>query len=224
MATQRGSWWLLTINNPTENDRATLQSPPDVIRQAWYQDEIGDKCGTLHIQLCLNTDNCRFQQIKSMFPTAHIQFGESAIKCIKYCSKSKTAVEGTFHHYKRPGLAVQKDLNPEREVFETNQLLLILGSMMTPELCELEPDENFNTFLNNMYLWDPIIADKLLSRNVHQAWLRTQISQFHRFQSLVNSIDDPEDLDPSVRQECLIENGCPICGWSNEDCNNNCYE
>lgn len=224
MATARGSWWLLTINNPSDNDRATLRTPPDVIKQAWYQDEIGEKCGTLHIQLCLNTDNCRFSQIKAMFPTAHIEFAENANACKNYCRKKDTAVPDTYVHYMREGFVPKKGLNPEREVYETNQLLLILASMMEPEMLELDPDDNFNTLLNNMYLLDPVIADKLLSRNVHQAWLRTQNCQFRRFNNLVNSIDDPEDLPPSVRQSCLIEEGCAVCDYSPEGCKECLYE
>lgn len=221
MATARGSWWLLTINNPSESDRATLLSPPDIIRQAWYQDEVGEQTGTLHIQLCLNTDNCRFAAIKAMFPTAHIEAAINAIACKRYCQKSETAVPDTYHHYVREGIAVKKGLEPEHEVYETNQLLLILGSMMSEELCELEPEDNFNTFLNKMYLWRPDIADKLLSRNVHTAWLRTQTAQFRRFQVQVNSIDDDENLDPSVRQECLIKD-CGIC--DNSGCKECLYE
>lgn len=84
--------WILTINNPTEETIEhidTLQESEN-IRDLIGQHERGEE-GTLHIQLFINWKNPRtFSAMKKLFPTAHIEVAENAIKCAKYCSKEDT--------------------------------------------------------------------------------------------------------------------------------------
>lgn len=100
--TQRASWWSVVINNPTEQDRQTVHGPaPRWLKNIKGQDEIGES-GTLHMQLCLNTDQCRFSSIKEWLPRANIHAAMTTahINNLKnYVFKEDTAVANTrFEH------------------------------------------------------------------------------------------------------------------------------
>lgn len=100
MSSDRGSWWSVTINNPTQLEYDKLKSPPSFVREMWYQTEIGEKCGTKHIQLCLNTTYQRFGSIKLWLGNpAHIELARNKDKLINYCRKSATSVAGSFVHW-----------------------------------------------------------------------------------------------------------------------------
>lgn len=99
METVRGSWWLITINNPTELDRQTFSNPPPRwLRMAKGQDEIGEN-GTLHIQAALNTQQVRMSQIKQWLPRAHIELARNAAAVANYVSKDRTSVPDTQFEY-----------------------------------------------------------------------------------------------------------------------------
>lgn len=99
MDTVRGSWWLVTINNPTELDRQTFTNPPPRwLRLAKGQDEIGEN-GTLHIQAALNTQQVRMSQVKQWLPRAHIELARNANAVANYVSKDRTAVPDTQFEY-----------------------------------------------------------------------------------------------------------------------------
>lgn len=90
----RGSWWSITINNPTEADRQSLKQVPSFVKRVKYQDEVGDE-GTLHIQGAVNTAQVRFSQIKQWLPRAHIEVARNPKALLEYVSKSETAVINT---------------------------------------------------------------------------------------------------------------------------------
>lgn len=99
MDTIRGSWWLGTLNNPTEQDRQTIHGPaPRWLRMVKGQDEIGEN-GTLHIQFALNTRQIRLSQIKEWLPRAHLEVARNANAITNYVSKAATAVANSqFEH------------------------------------------------------------------------------------------------------------------------------
>lgn len=93
-AATRGSWWSITINNPTQTDRDALKSPPSFVKLVKYQDEVGDE-GTPHIQGCVNTAQVRFSQVKAWLERAHIEVARDKNALLKYVEKEDTAVAGT---------------------------------------------------------------------------------------------------------------------------------
>lgn len=93
----RASWWSLTINNPTPDDRAALKAPPKFVQDLYYQDEIG-KLGTLHIQGCIHTIYSRSAALNDWLPSAHIEKAKKPPGALKNYVKKKdeTTVEGTY--------------------------------------------------------------------------------------------------------------------------------
>lgn len=101
--TVRASWWSLTLNNPTDDDRTIVHNnPPRWLRSIKGQDEIGGKNNTLHIQMVLNTDQVRASSIKEWLRRAHIKAAltkEHKANLMNYVHKQETAVPGTqFQH------------------------------------------------------------------------------------------------------------------------------
>lgn len=96
MATERASWWSITINNPTEEDRSLLAKDnlPTWVKGVHYQDEVGHE-GTLHIQGAVNTAQVRFSALKQWLPRAHIEVAKNKAALLKYVQKAETAVSGT---------------------------------------------------------------------------------------------------------------------------------
>lgn len=86
--------YILTINNYTEEDKHLLQSA-NVLTKVVAQAEVGEQ-GTKHIQayICFNK-KVRFNQVKQLFPRAHIEDCKDINKSILYCQKanSKDAVQ-----------------------------------------------------------------------------------------------------------------------------------
>lgn len=99
MDTIRGSWWSVTINNPTEQDRQTIHGPaPRWLRMIRGQEELGAN-GTLHYQLAVNTQQIRASQIKEWLPRAHIEVARNPNALANYVNKDNTAVPDTqFEH------------------------------------------------------------------------------------------------------------------------------
>ena len=90
--------WLLTINNPTEDElkiSEVLGREPR-LQYACGQCEVGDE-GTTHIQAYIEWKGPRtFQTMHKMFPRAHCEpRGGTASQARDYCTKVTTAVTGT---------------------------------------------------------------------------------------------------------------------------------
>lgn len=91
--TVRASWWSITLNNPTEQDRQTVRSsPPRWLKMIKGQDEIAPGTGTLHMQMVANTDQVRMSAICNWLKKAHVKaaFTREHIANLKtYCSEEK---------------------------------------------------------------------------------------------------------------------------------------
>lgn len=97
MASQvRSTWWSVTINNPTEADRRSMEQGnlPTFVKSVRQQDEIGEQ-GTLHIQAAVNTAQTRLSAIKEWLPRAHIEVAKNRDALLNYVQKEETAVAGT---------------------------------------------------------------------------------------------------------------------------------
>lgn len=85
--------WSVTINNPTEEDKAQWASLAGLpwVREVSGQLEKGQE-GTLHIQGMLKTQSVRFSQVKKALPRAHIEAARSQAALAKYVTKQETRV------------------------------------------------------------------------------------------------------------------------------------
>jgi hypothetical protein len=114
----RASWWSLTINNPTPDDRAALKAPPKFVLDMVYQDEIGKKCGTLHIQGCIHTIYNRVSALNEWLPRAVISKAKKPPGALlNYCKKSDTAVKDTQVEWHSQTTAAEIEAN---EIIEAN--------------------------------------------------------------------------------------------------------
>lgn len=122
---QRASWWSITINNPTDADRSSLQSAnwPSFVKSYSGQEEVGAD-GTLHIQGALNTAQTRFSAIKNWLTRAHIEAARDKSALLKYVKKSDTAVAGTFKSESKEYLTMDKALKKLVQYYEpaTNEM------------------------------------------------------------------------------------------------------
>lgn len=90
----RSSWWSITINNPTDDDRLRLKDFPSFVKMVKCQDEVGES-GTLHIQGAVNTAQTRLSALKEWLPRAHIEVARDKQALLKYVEKTETAVPNT---------------------------------------------------------------------------------------------------------------------------------
>ena len=95
MDTIRSSWWSITLNNPTEEDRQTVKGPPPRwLKMIKGQEEVGEN-GTHHLQMVANTEQIRASQLKAWLPRSHIEAPKSQKhkdNLINYVHKEETAV------------------------------------------------------------------------------------------------------------------------------------
>lgn len=86
---QKSRGWVLTINNYTPEELDLLTILNGTPTQYIWGEEIGEKCGTPHIQGFLYFKNARsFNSIKKMFPRARIEKAKgSPQQNLTYCSK-----------------------------------------------------------------------------------------------------------------------------------------
>lgn len=92
-ASNKSCCWSVTINNPTEDDKAQWASLSALhwVREVSGQLESGEG-GTLHIQGMVKTQSVRFAQVKKALPRAHIEPARSPAALAKYVQKQETRV------------------------------------------------------------------------------------------------------------------------------------
>ena len=89
MATDRGTAWSVTINNPVAADEENIALSR---QRGWTVDgqlEKGEN-GTPHYQLIVKTPQTRFSAIKKAFPRAHIELARNSAALEQYVHKADT--------------------------------------------------------------------------------------------------------------------------------------
>lgn len=130
MSDSRASYWSITINNPTEDDKrqwAALGQLPWV-KKADGQLEKGKENGTVHIQGYVATQHGRFlTKLREALPRAHVEVARNPSALVNYTKKEDTRV-GKIEQVKTAGPAdVQNELYQEllyngRNFFKTWRL------------------------------------------------------------------------------------------------------
>lgn len=87
----KGSFWSMTINNPTPDEIALSNKPSDPRWNTDGQMERGES-GTVHLQFRLHTHQCRGTEVKRMYPRAHIELCRDRFATKTYCHKEETRV------------------------------------------------------------------------------------------------------------------------------------
>lgn len=171
--TVRASCWSVTINNPTEDDRKRLGEPPDWVKEVHYQDEVGQE-GTLHIQGCLVTAQCRFSKIKSYLPRAHIEVARSKEALLKYVKKTDTAVEGTQKIVEGSYVTMHKALMMIAEKHRDDFGIWFMESDRSDRDVEEWKRKEFWQIVNEILVDRPEIVSILTDARLERAWLKTR--------------------------------------------------
>jgi len=208
----RASWWLITLNNPTKDDRDSLELPPDYVKEMYYQDEIGEKNGILHIQLALNTTQLRLATIKEWLPRAHIEAAQHTGKVKNYCKKLATSVPGTFVHWKRNRQTNEIETENNNEEGWTLRVILLtlaqyceecIGFTVAGEYSVEEARDLYNVALNHIIRLRPELIDKFTGSRVLPAWIATYRTQINLWKSYLTSDPVEDDLEPLVSQSWM---------------------
>lgn len=213
----RASWWSITINNPTSEDRASLIAPPDFVREMWYQDEIGKERGTLHIQMALNTTQQRVTAIKGWLPRARIEVARNYQALKNYCKKSDTAVADTFVHYSVVASVPEEEDRADPMV----ETLMLLVSFIRSEDDVLEgtsdPDKLYATLISRIVRIYPEFISRLTAMRV-QASFRYSWMEFYNHLLNAENLAAPDELQLD-RQTGWIH----CCYSRHPDCNDETY-
>jgi len=130
----RARHWFFTINNPTDEDTHALQTY-DELSYALWQTEAGEN-NTIHLQGMFGTKKqLRFNNVKNLFPRAHLEVTRNTGAAIHYVTKQRTRVSGPFIRGTLPKQTQGKrtDLNKVKEA------ILAGASMKDLSLDHFEP-------------------------------------------------------------------------------------
>lgn len=216
MTTVRASYWLVTINNPTPEDRQTLREPADFCKQLWYQDEVGEN-GTLHIQLCINSTQVRFSQVKEWLPRAHIEAARNSQACKNYCKKSDTSVSNMFVYWK----AGTGNVITEPVLDSMLESLLILFNAIPFDWNTEDPETLYKASLLNVLETHPEYVNRLTNNRVHQNYdlcFTTFLRLAQEAAEMSNQIDDPLDSQTDFTKYAILpdcfncdKDECELC-------------
>lgn len=214
----RGTWWSITINNPTDDDRQALLEPPENVRELIYQDEVGTT-GTLHIQGCANTEQTRLASIKAWLPRAHLEvaYKKSGAALKNYCTKSESAVPGTQVHWTRQTARQTNDIDPDTDMplpappLSLKDCLLIIAShCQEVDIAELGLPELYQQTLEHIARVCPDLLEKVTRQNVFQAWKHTG----RAFLEYVDKMREYEDSDDDI----IMFDECMLCECDKDEC------
>lgn len=108
---RRSRAFMLTINNPEQEDYLALELENGKHRYCCFQLEEGEEKKTRHLQVFLYYQNARIGKgLKKIWPTAHIENVENVEAAMKYCKKEETRVQGPFEFGDPPEQGKRTDL------------------------------------------------------------------------------------------------------------------
>lgn len=207
--TTKGFYWLCTLNNPTDEERALLREPLDYVQELWYQDEIGEKEKTLHIQLAMRTTEVRKSAIIKDWPRMWVDKARSKLACINYCKKEdKTAVPGSYVHWTRQTDTTEDVYVPESPY----HVMEIISSWVAEENYLSDPEVQYQQAVNDCLRWQPSLLQKLTGTRILPQWRLTSYLWMRRYASVSILEEKPE----TYPEDCLI--GIEDCECSKDNC------
>lgn len=168
----RASWWSITLNNPTDEDRNRIQNPPSWVKAIHFQEEVGAE-GTPHIQGALNTAQVRFSQVKGWLSRAHIEIARNKEALLKYVKKTETAIAGTQRVIQGDYLTMDKALLSVASYKWNLTEWLMEGDRTEREVVEWKRKEFWNA-VNSILLEKPGIVGLLTNPQIERAWIHTR--------------------------------------------------
>lgn len=170
--TQRASCWSVTINNPTDEDRNLLRSPPSWVKNCVYQDEVGEE-GTPHIQGCVQSAQVRFSQVKAWLPRAHIEKARNRAALLQYVQKEETAVEGTRETVIGGYMSMDKALMEIASHGKPMVEWLLEADRSERDIVEWKKREYWNA-VNQILLKTPNQVGLFTNPQMERAWMNTR--------------------------------------------------
>jgi len=201
-STAKSSFWICTLNNPTDDERALLASPPHYIEEMWGQDEIAPTTGTLHIQLGIRTMNIRKSILIGDFPRMWIGKAKSKKGLIDYVSKEESSVPGTKFHFtkqNRDNVSEQEDLLP------AHQILNLIAQWVNDPL--EDPDMNYRQAIKDIVHIYPELAIKLCGTRILPMWNLLSLVFLERREIYRQVIEE----EPAILPDGCWLDWCPGC-------------
>lgn len=171
----RASHWSVTINNPVDEDRKALGSPPGFVKKVMYQDEVGEE-GTLHIQGYVQTGQVRMSQLKKWLPRAHLEVARDKNALMKYVQKPETSVEGTQKVLETEYLTMEKALMKLAKIQDTYR-----GEWDEDSWLEMTPVQRKNWEVKEYWRlvkiileYEPTQVGLFTNPQLERAWINTQ--------------------------------------------------
>jgi len=176
----RSSWWIITVNNPSDSDVTVIQALPSFVRYCKGQQEVGEN-GTLHIQAVANTSQVRMSQMKGWLPRAHfetLKTKQHIANACNYVWKDDTAVAGTRFEC---GAIVERAKTFDDILYDIADWLVDNPERMySIDKAELEAwvglsydqaiQNEFNRAANSMVKTDLALASTLVRPDLFRAW------------------------------------------------------
>lgn len=178
-STVRASWWSITINNPTDEDRKLLekQNLPSFVKSIHSQDEVGDE-GTPHIQGAVNTTQVRFSEVKKWLPRAHIEPARNKDALLKYVKKTETAVAGTQFVVQADYLSMEAYMRAlaaaAREEPDWTQFMMEMTFEQIAKKRDQWARDEYWEIANEILLEKPSIIGLISNPQMERAWVRTR--------------------------------------------------
>jgi len=216
--TAKGFYWICTQHNITPEIRSLLKSPPPYIVEMWYQDEIGEQTGALHLQIAMRTLEVRKSAILKDFPTMWIQKAINKMACINYCSKvdDPTAVKGTFVHFTRPTNEIIEASLPLRQ----EEIMEIIAHWVHEDDLASEADVQYHHALNDIITVRPELLTALASSRIQPIWRIVNTTFLRKADNFRNTCH--EEPDSQTERDDIIEI-YPECDCCKDECLNCAY-
>lgn len=208
--TTKGFNWLCTLNNPTDEERALIANPPDYVQELWYQDEIGEKEGTLHIQLAMRTTEVRKSAIIKDFPRMWVDKAINKLACANYCSKGQTSVPGSRQHWTRQ---TDTETNEPEKPLTAAQVMLMIALWIPDDNLLSDPEVQYQESVRQIIQYTPELLPVITGSRVLPQWRLTYPVFIDKARSMSCTDEQPTDelhyyLD--IDCECSKDN-CYSC-------------
>jgi len=190
-----GTCFGVVINNPTPDDYARCNKLPGYVTTFKFQDEIGEKTGTLHINgTCKTRYTVHRDQVKKWLPRARITFAQS-MKHLEhledYAHKEKTGVPGTQVSLLNEGMSCK------------NTCILIADEILDSLDKVKDGRRLYDLAITQILIKNPDLAGALQNPSMRNFWISTKTAWI--FHATKKRLEAPTKEAPTQSPtECII--------------------